>query len=1048
MGLRRILGFGLLVVLAVPALAQSGTGGIDVCVVDDTGGRPLSGATVTLSNARQLTPTVAMRTDQNGCASFPVLRSGGGYAVEASMPGFVTQRSGELRVVNGQTVSQPVVLRPELTERVEVSGRVALVDLNKVGGSTRFDDTFIEHLPVAGRFYQNILTLAPGVQDSDGDGNPNVHGARERDFRAIVDGVANTDPLTGEWISLLNTDAIEEMEIIATGAGVEFGRASGGFARIIQKQGSNDFEGLFSFIWRTSKLDGGSTGDVLATPESEDYEWLQPALQLSGPILKDRLWYRLSHEWIDREDPISTLRGVVTTTRRQSISSDQLTWQASPRNKISFSYQADPTTIENFGVSSRVPPESSQRVERGGPTYKLNWTAPVSPRLLVDTTVAHQDLDRGFFPMTVGLSNNCAVFGASPAEPSNLNQALCFEPRTGLYSGSRAETWEDRRQRLTVSTQVTWFTSKVLGVSHRFKFGFTSENERFYRSLFRAPTVVYEIEDRLFTDIAHSFVRISAPPETQNSATGNSWALYLEDQFKPASGLSVTVGLRFDREEIFSRGYEALDPAIEAAAFEEAALALPVPNIGTLFAKSFTAYPNILLFQKELAHAIGVGPAQIPLGPLAVQSTFWTKQRDVQQIEIINNNLSPRLAIAWDPWGDGKTKFALSAGRYYDKIFLAIPLIDLEPPVGEIEYLALYDREVNRFTNVGGAVFSPALAIQTVARDLKTPYQDEFVVSFEREIARETLIRASYVKRKFRDQIQDVDINHTTGDKGRCVYNETTRQPTVITSPGVGQQWIDPYSGEIITDTEGGLGDGILDDCTGRAIRLDNSLPPRWRAEPDGLPDLYVLNPGWSEILEVGNTNSTDYKAFVLELVRRLYRNWQMAMSYTWSEAVGDAEDFNQVLGNERNLFDQQRGFLAFDQTHVFKLNTMTTIHDGVQFGAVLRWESGLPYSVLQSQPTLWSVPPLYQGFGDISRDFRFRYPSGQRNDERNRAYWTLDLRLAKEFSMDRATLGLTLEAFNVLDDETRVIEDSIDLTLGGTRRFGRQFQVGMKVGF
>ena len=42
-----------------------------------------------------------------------------------------------------------------------------------------------------------MLTLAPGVQDADGDGNPNVHGSRDRDFKAEVGGVSNVDPLTG-----------------------------------------------------------------------------------------------------------------------------------------------------------------------------------------------------------------------------------------------------------------------------------------------------------------------------------------------------------------------------------------------------------------------------------------------------------------------------------------------------------------------------------------------------------------------------------------------------------------------------------------------------------------------------------------------------------------------------------------------------------------------------------------------------------------------------------------------------------------------------------
>jgi outer membrane receptor protein involved in Fe transport len=1035
------------VLLAVfPAAAQ--TGGIDVCTFDEQN-QPLPGATATVSSNRQLTPTVSMLTGENGCASFPVLRAGGGYSVEIAMPGFVTYRFGDLRVPSGQTIMQRAVLLPAITERVEVSGRAALVDLDKTGGSTRFDDTFIEHLPVPGRFYQNILTLAPGVLDEDGDGNPNVHGARERNFRAVVDGVANTDPLTGEWISLLNADAIEEMEIVGTGAGVEFGRASGGFARIIQKQGSNEFEGLVSLIWRSSKLDGGVGDDLFTSPESAEFEWIQPAFQLSGPIVKDRLWYRLSHEWIDREDPIATLSGLVTTTRTQAVASDQLTWQMSPRNKLAVAYQADPTTIENFGVSSRVPPSASQRLERDGPTYKAKWTSPISPRLLVDTTIAHQDLERGFFPTAGGIQNACAVFGDFVGVPSMLNNARCFNPITGQYSGGHNETWEDRRQRLTVSTQVTWFTDKILGTSHRFKFGFTSENERFFRSLNRQPLIVFEVEDiPLSPDIARSNVRVSAPPNAANSATGNNWAVYIEDQFKPVSNLSVTLGLRYDREEIFSRGFEQLDPISEAAAFEQEVLETLPTSVSSLFLKYFTGFPDVLGFQADLAAALGIRRGDIPLGPLAVQSAFWPTTRQVDPIEIVNNNFSPRLSVAWDPWRDGKTKLSVTAGRYYDKIFLAVPLIDLEPPVAELEYLARENRTKGTFDNIGQLAFSPSVSIQTVDRDLRTPYQDELTISFEREIALETVIRATWIKRRFRDQIQDIDVNHQTGDKGRCVANADLRFPVVIPSLGEGFQYNDPFTGETITDTDPGFGDGIIDDCTGAAIRLNDIPPIRLRAAPDGLPDLYVMNPGWGEILEVGNYNTTDYEAWVLELVRRLYRNWQLALSYTWSEALGDAEDFDQVLGNERNLFEQERGFLAFDQSHVVKVNAMKTTRRGWQLGGALRWESGLPYSIIQSKPTLWSIPPLYSGNGDLARDFRFRYPSGARNDERNPSFWTLDLRVAREFRFKGANLRATIEAFNLLDDQTLVIDDRIDQTLGGSRRFGRQFQIGLRVGF
>jgi len=1043
--LKRVLWLGLFIA-AAPAVAQ--TGGIEVCV-SDADGQPLPGVTVTLSNEQQLSPVVADLTGQNGCAAFPVLRVGGSYGVEVSMPGFATRRYQRLRVSSAQTTTQTVVLTQQLTERVEVSGRVAVVDLDKTGSSTRFDAVFIENLPVPGRFYQNILTLAPGVQDGDGDGNPNVHGARERNFRAVVDGVANTDPLTGEWLSLLNTDAIEEMEILTTGAGVEYGRASGGFARIIMKQGSNDFEGLFSFIWRSSKLDGGASGDIVSTPEGDEFEWLQPAIQLSGPIVKDRLWYRLSYESISREDPIVTLSGLVTTTRRQAITSNQLTWQLSPRNKVSFSLQLDPTTIENFGVSSRISPASSQRVRRDGPTYTVNWTAPLSPRLLIESTVAYQDLERGFFPMVEGQENRCAVFGEIAGFFLPFNTARCFDSGTGLVSGSHHETWEDSRQRLTVRTNATWFTNRLFGFSHRFKLGIVSENERYFRRLHRTPSITFEVERDAFTEIGRTFVRVSAPPDAANSATGNNWAVYVEDQFKPAQNLSITLGLRFDREEIFSRGMEALSPEAEAEAFENTILSVPSIDAGALLVSTFTGFPQILNFQRDLAAAAGAGPGQLPLGSIALQSAFWRQHRRAESIAITNNNFSPRLSVAWDPWSDGKTKVAVTAGRYYDKIVLAIPLIELEPPVAELEFIS-FKNEEGRFVNQGlFGGFNPTITVNTVDRDLRTPYQDEFTFSLEREIAPETSLHVTYVRRRYRDQIQDVDRNHVTADKGRCILNGQVGRPTVVSSPGEGFTYVDPYTGEIVTDTDPGIGDGIIDDCTGE-VRSEGPIPifGTLFEVPDGLPDLYILNPGWGQILEIGNNNSTNYKAFVLELVRRMYHGWQLAASYTWSEAIGDAEDFDQILGNERNLLDQERGFLSYDQTHVVKVNAMKVTRWGVRVGGVVRWESGLPFSVLQSRATIWARSPLLDA-GDKSRKFRFRYPSGVRNDQRNPAYWNLDLRLAKEFRLDRrANMQLTVEVFNLLDDKTLRIEDRIDSTLGGTRRFGRQFQLGLRVGF
>jgi hypothetical protein len=47
----------------------------------------------------------------------------------------------------------------------------------------------------------------------------------------------------------------------------------------------------------------------------------------------------------------------------------------------------------------------------------------------------------------------------------------------------------------------------------------------------------------------------------------------------------------------------------------------------------------------------------------------------------------------------------------------------------------------------------------------------------------------------------------------------------------------------------------------------------------------------------VANLNRIEYRAFVLELIRRQHRNWEMQASYTWSTARGEAEDFARSVG-------------------------------------------------------------------------------------------------------------------------------------------------------
>jgi Ca-activated chloride channel family protein len=73
-----------------------------------------------------------------------------------------------------------------------------------------------EPAPRAPRVYQATLNLPPAKGRPDGDGNPNVLGPRVGDFRAEDAGVSNADPLTGSWLSRVNADTVEEVEVVSS----------------------------------------------------------------------------------------------------------------------------------------------------------------------------------------------------------------------------------------------------------------------------------------------------------------------------------------------------------------------------------------------------------------------------------------------------------------------------------------------------------------------------------------------------------------------------------------------------------------------------------------------------------------------------------------------------------------------------------------------------------------------------------------------------------------------------------------------------------------
>ncbi len=1065
-------------VCASAAAAQ--TGGISV-VVTDAAGRPLPGAAVTISHETGFVKTTTELTDVDGVVAFPVLRPGSGYVIEVAVSGHATVRRDGLRVRVDDNQVLPVQLIGEFQERVKVTARAEVLDVTTARQSTRFSEDFISDLPVPGRFYQNVLTLAPGVQDADGDGNPNVHGSRSRDFQAIVSGVPNVDPLTGRWMSRVNPNSIEELEVITAGAGVEFGRAQGGFARIIQKQGSNRHEGVAEFYYRTSKLDGDGAGDNSSEPDPK-FDWYQPSLQLSGPLLRDRVWYRASVEYRDIEEPVNVTTGIQITTLEDRTNDFQVTWQVSPRNKLGLQYLHDPRRVTNLGISSLVGAGSSFGFDRETQTTTLSWIAPVSPKILVESTLGWQDQNLEVFPTTTGRLNDCV------AGKAFLQNARCFNNQTGQVSGSYNEDLDDHRQRLSIKGKATLYGSKLWGLSHRLKLGWQTENERYFRRLVQRPEMSYFIVGETVDDptgqggtelepFGLAVVSLAVPQTDDVRANGTNWAFYVEDQFRPVRNLTVTLGARVDREEIRSEGHELMDPERQlddyrtriAPYLDPASDLYPITfeTAAPAAMSSFIGYEDFPSLQSQILGLVcDEGDTKcrhdlsLSVESLARRQLLLDNKRRQEDIDLVNTNVSPYLSLAWDPRGNSKTLIKMAGGRHYNNIPLIVPLQELQPAGATLLYLVdLAGEELGR-VRLQNAL-APGLDVTMLDPDLSTPYQDELTFSVERELWVETSLRLSYINRRYRDQLQDRNVNVATGDYGRCALQDDPTRPALVESWGSNFQLVDPHTLQPYVDTEPGPGDGRVDDCIGRIVDFRQSTAGGASGvgtvqRPDGLLDLYKQNPFWGDIFVIGNFNRIDYEAWVLELVRRQYRNWELQGSYTWSRAEGDGEDFSQGFDNDPSISDDIFGFQSYDQRHVVKLNATTVTPWGVRLGTALNWQSGLPYSILHRQPAFDALPPATSAIGLIGVRSRDTYPTGVRNDQRNVSSWNVDLRISKELTLRRGShLQLGAEVYNVFNEGTyQVYNPDFDrgVQVNGVNEsrnvFGRRWQLGIKLAF
>lgn len=309
--LARVLGaVALSAVLAAPAVAQNvqTTGDIRGRTLD-AAENPLPGVLVRARNTETGLERTAV-TSENGIFVLRLLPSGP-YDVTAEALGYATQTSRGVRVAVGQSANVTFEMREQAVqiEELVVTGEGPPIDVSDASVTELVTVEQIENLPSLGRDFTDFIALSPQVAVDPGvttGGQFSIGGQAASQTNLQIDGVDANNAFFGENRGgaripfVFSLESIEEFQIITNGYDVEYGAYSGGIVNVVTRSGTNNFEGT---VYGNFRNDALTSRGFLGQEQVTDYEVQQFAGRVSGPIIQDRAFFLVSADAQRRREP-------------------------------------------------------------------------------------------------------------------------------------------------------------------------------------------------------------------------------------------------------------------------------------------------------------------------------------------------------------------------------------------------------------------------------------------------------------------------------------------------------------------------------------------------------------------------------------------------------------------------------------------------------------------------------------------------------------------------------------------------------------------------
>ena len=524
---------------AAPALAQS-TGSAIQGTVTDEQGAIMPGATVVVANV-QTGFTRELSSDERGWYRATALPPGD-YQVTVTLQGFATQIRRGLTVTVGQEATVNVALRlANVEESVTVTGAAPLVETTRSTlGATVTRDS-LDNLPLITRNFAGLATLAPGVTGVGG-GGVTAQGQTDRSNSYMVDGVSNDQIVTAGNRGGFSLEAVREFAVMTNQFSAEYGLSSGAVFTVITRSGTNDLSGRAFVFHRGDGLDAQNPFSKAQGSGQAPFSQQRFGGFLGGPIVRDRLHYFSSYEGSrQRETSVITAAVVPLAERETPNPSDghnafgKLDGRMNDKHSMTLRYRADKSLSTGNSIGGLNTRERGTNTDSLVQDIVGSLTTILSSRALNEFRFQwgrHSTWTNTDGWSTAGMpeiSRPSSRSGKAYNQPQgrNENRLQFINNLTYTLAAHDLKTGAD----ISIIRAPTFFPRNGDGT-----FTFTTDRPFDPNDLTTYPT---------------QFTQSIADPNVD--LDDDILAFFLQDTWRVRTDLTISMGIRYDRENAFSR---------------------------------------------------------------------------------------------------------------------------------------------------------------------------------------------------------------------------------------------------------------------------------------------------------------------------------------------------------------------------------------------------------------------------------------------------------------------------------------------------------------